>query len=100
MPLLIKDRDLLKPTHIRDAAELPMGHAIRSLFANACVEEYILALRSSGKKVFKFQTELKEIHSFSSDLLESVGRSIIRVRNDGYYGTEFWDPLAKELFKA
>jgi hypothetical protein len=94
--LLVKHRELLMPMHVRDAVELPREHAVRSLFADACVKEYTKALRSS-KEVFKFHMELKEIDSFASDLLRSFGRSIARIQTYSF-ATGFWDPLTETFY--
>jgi hypothetical protein len=94
--LLVSDRDLLKPVHIREAAELPREHAVRSLFADACVREYTLFLRIPGR-VFRFPAELKEIDSFALDLLGSFGLSISKSRHTRSY-IEFFDPLTQTYF--
>ncbi|KAJ0417276.1 hypothetical protein BJY00DRAFT_289926 [Aspergillus carlsbadensis] len=60
---------LISPSHIRDAACLPRGHEIRSLFAKAATETFVIG---SSKK-FKFAKEREEIPGFAMDLLEQLG---------------------------
>lgn len=96
--LLVSDRDLLKPVHIRAAAELPREHVVRLLFADACAREYTLFVRSASKG-FKFSAELKEIESFAFDLLGSFGLSVSRTRHTRS-SIDFFDPLTKAYFNA
>jgi hypothetical protein len=51
--------DRLQAEHLRNAAELPSGHAVRKLFAEATVKDFVLA-RKRGEP-FRFETELKEV---------------------------------------
>jgi hypothetical protein len=60
---------LISPSHIRDAACLPKGHEIRSLFAKAAVETFVMG----GFKKFKFAEEREEVPGFAVDLLEQLG---------------------------
>jgi hypothetical protein len=60
---------LISPSHIRDAACLPKGHEIRSLFAKAVIETFVMG----SPKKFKFAEEREEVPAFAVDLLEQLG---------------------------
>lgn len=71
--ILMSDRSALRPEHIRSAAELPSGHAVRALFAAACVKPYLHHVSPKAdfhdSLEFKLQKELDEIDSFAADLV-------------------------------
>ncbi|PVH88238.1 hypothetical protein DL98DRAFT_565906 [Cadophora sp. DSE1049] len=70
-------RRALLPGHIRLAAELSPTHPIRKLFADACFREFVQDLipNNAQCKPFRFDRELSELDSFSSDLLRSYRQS-------------------------
>lgn len=75
--LILSDRNCLTAEHIRSAAELPAAHGARKLFAQACFKDYISSLFSGTNKVaFKFDKELSELESFSSDLFQEFNYAV------------------------
>ncbi|KAL2859489.1 hypothetical protein BJX68DRAFT_116141 [Aspergillus pseudodeflectus] len=62
---------LISPSHIRDAACLPGGHAIRNVFARAATESFLLR-----PDKFKFAQETEEVPEFAVDLLRQVGPTV------------------------
>jgi hypothetical protein len=66
---------LISPSHIRDAACLPGGHAIRITFARAAIESFLLR-----PDEFKFAQETEEVPEFAVDLLRQVGPTVRSVR--------------------
>lgn len=73
--VLEEDRTSLHPEHIRIAAELPSGHAVRVLFAEACVKPYLHHVSPDAdlhdRLEFNLQREVDEIDSFAADLVRS-----------------------------
>ncbi|KAH9221525.1 hypothetical protein DL95DRAFT_474020 [Leptodontidium sp. 2 PMI_412] len=67
----------LLPGHIRLAAELSLTHPVRRLFADACFREFVQDMIPHDKatKPFRFDKELNDLDSFSSDLLRSYRKS-------------------------
>ncbi|KAK0119127.1 hypothetical protein ONS95_007989 [Cadophora gregata] len=95
-------RRALLPGHVRLAAELPPTHPIRKLFADACFREFVqdLILQTSPTKNFRFDKELNELDSFSSDLLRSYRQSE-RKRGANKKGApefSFVDPFTESRF--
>lgn len=61
----------LQPEHIRAAAQLPRGHPVRKLFAQACTLSYMADINNRlPNNKFRFRKELADIESFASDLLQ------------------------------
>lgn len=73
--VILDNRNSLDPLHIRNAAELPRGNAIRLLFADACVGGYARSIKDSFDK-FNFSLELDGVDAFASVLLKSFGRAM------------------------
>lgn len=65
---LVSSNRLLLPSHIRRAAELPRGHEVRKLIAQACVAPYISDSKVQGSREFRFGVELREVEAFAADL--------------------------------
>lgn len=79
--------------HIRMAfKELPRGHPVRKLFAQACVRSYMehIDIRPHRKE-FRFRFEMTEIEGFAADLLYAVNETM-RKRVAGE-GNVYTDPL-------
>lgn len=98
-------RTALLPGHIRLAAELPTGHQLRQLIADACFREFVQDMYSTThppSKPFRFDKELKELDGFSSDMLRSFRQSsrkrLQNAKKDGYLW-EMLDPLTDSNFK-
>lgn len=70
---ILKCRDALNAKHLRSAAGLPSGHAVRTLFAEATVKDFVLARKR--REPFKFEMELKEVEGYAADLLLACGRT-------------------------
>ena len=92
---LLSSRTALLPEHIRTTVQLPCGHPLRSLIAQACVKSYVWSLQLSGRnrgrnrRRFKFQEELDTLEGFASDLVRAFTSSI---RGN----PRFIDPLSKK----
>jgi len=91
---LLSSRTALLPEHIRTTVQLPYGHPLRSLIAQACVKSYAWSLQLGGRKGgnkrrFRFQEELDTLEGFASDLVRAFSSSI---RGN----PRFIDPLSKE----
>jgi hypothetical protein len=65
-PLEYDNTYCLTSEHITSAADLPDGHPIRQTLADAAVEGYLV------QDDHKFSKEMREVHSFSVDLLKAV----------------------------
>lgn len=74
------------PQHISAARNLPKGHAVRLMFAEAAVEGFLHSDR------FKFLNELQENPDFASDLLQELG-SALKTASGGHYAT-YLDPFS------
>lgn len=94
--LLLESRSSLQPEHIRSATELPAGHGVRKLFAQASVRDY-LASRFSGTKkgYFKFEKELEEVEGFAADLFKEYDQTFLQRRTQWSSEYEYLvtDPL-------
>jgi hypothetical protein len=91
---LLSSRTALLPEHIRTAAQLPYGHPLRNLIAQACVKSYAWSLQLGGrnggnKRRFRFQEELDTLEGFAADLVRAFTSSI---RGN----PRFIDPLSKK----
>ncbi|KAG4425776.1 hypothetical protein IFR04_000983 [Cadophora malorum] len=96
-------RRALMPGHIRLAAELSPTHPIRKLFADACFREFVQDLIPGTNvqgKPFRFDKELSEFDSFSSDLLRSYRQSEKKKVTNKKTGPEFsfTDPFTESKF--
>ncbi|PYH90921.1 hypothetical protein BO71DRAFT_433400 [Aspergillus ellipticus CBS 707.79] len=79
--------------HIASAANLPRNHSVRSVLANALVEGYLTL------KEFKFYNEIRNIPSFSTDILEAVTKVIKKTSSDKIERFKLGDPITKrELY--
>lgn len=76
----VKQTSCLTAEHIRDAERLPKGHALRTLFANSCLEAYTLSVqRTQGgeiRKRFKFWEELEDLDGFAADISRAYTKSM------------------------
>jgi hypothetical protein len=93
---LLSSRTALLPEHIQTAVQLPYGHPLRSLIAQACVKSYAWSLQLGGrnggnKRRFRFQEELDTLEGFASDLVRAFSSSI---RGN----PTFIDPLSKKKY--
>lgn len=77
--LILSSPNIIEGGHIRSAALLPKRHPLRELLAQACVKPYLSRkIDGCGKgcgqgfELFKFQTEVGDLESFSSDLLRAL----------------------------
>jgi hypothetical protein len=91
---LLSSRTALLPEHIQTTVQLPHGHPLRSLIAQACVKSYAWSLQLGGrnggnKRRFRFQEELDTLEGFASDLVRAFTNSICGNRT-------FIDPLSKK----
>lgn len=97
--ILISSQLSLQPEHIRGASELPSGHGLRKLFAQACVKRYINdTIRDS--KSFRFATEMDEVESFAADLFKEVDKVLRQRHKMAKTRPEYsyFDPLTGERF--
>lgn len=65
----------LLPCHIRSAMELPRGHAMRKLFMQACVAQYVKDIKTQSSE-FRFTIELNEVEPFAADLLRGFNQAV------------------------
>ncbi len=70
--LILLSRDALGPGHIRTAVNLPTGHAVRRLFAQAAAKDFVVSKRK-GQEPFIFAKEVDELPEFAADLLLECG---------------------------
>jgi hypothetical protein len=66
--------NVLSAQHIREAVELPRGHALRKLFAEACVRPYLTNLKEPTP--FRFQAEVDDLEAFASDLHKALDATL------------------------
>jgi hypothetical protein len=92
--ILISSELSLLQDHIRSASQLPCGHAIRKLFAQACVRPYIEDINKgpAGSK-FRFMAEITEIESFAADLFYEYNEAIRQRQWESDLCATFPDPL-------
>jgi hypothetical protein len=82
--------NVLSAQNIREVVELPRGHALRQLFAEACVRPYLENLKEPTP--FKFQAEVDDLEAFASDLhraLDATLKNAVVVMN----GCRVPDPI-------
>jgi hypothetical protein len=95
--ILISSELSLLQDHVRSASQLPRGHAIRKLFARACVRPYIEDInKGPADSDFRFRAEMTELESFAADLFCEYNEAIRqRELETGLYGSPytFPDPL-------
>ncbi|CZT02989.1 uncharacterized protein RCO7_06045 [Rhynchosporium graminicola] len=95
--------------HIRAASELPSGHSVRILFAEACLRAFAKDMfpRPEGAKpsvAFKFDKELDELDSFAADLIrvyKNVSKKKAQVlgKKEGVVDFLCADPLTSGTFR-
>ena len=93
--LLAREHNLL-PCHVRSAVELPRGHAMRKLFAQACVAPYMRDITVCGSAEFRFSAELNEIDAFVVDLFHEFNKTVrLGVTETAHWPAifQFIDPL-------
>ena len=90
----------LTPPHVHQAAtKLPKGHAVRKLFADACVKFWLLHTQPAAKGTFAWDFEEEmELESFASDLLRAVGRTGESRTTDPAGGIRVKEPISGEEF--
>ncbi|KUJ22425.1 uncharacterized protein LY89DRAFT_762551 [Mollisia scopiformis] len=98
---IIDTRSCLTTQHIRMAADLPKGHGVRTLFAQACVKDYAPYFFSSRwhRGGLWFRAELNELDGFAADLMRELD-VVMEIHGIGYSGRSanhtFTDPLTKQ----
>lgn len=92
---LSENRQALRPVHIRTAIELPDGHPVRQLSAEAAVVDYVDAQTQAGGK-FWLSKEMEEHKAFAADLLMACGAlwGSCGVTKRGH--VDWVDPLTKK----
>lgn len=99
---IIAHRSSLTCEHVRAAVELPQGHAVRELFAQACVRDYsrwFFYKSQSNRPVLGCETEVNELEGFAADLLKAFSNAIRKRNFRGKEGHFFPDPLTGEALK-
>jgi hypothetical protein len=96
---LVVCSDALQSEHLVAAARLPSGHAVRRLFAEATVKDFVLAKKR--RKPFRFETELKELEGYAADLLFACGgifRDCYTTEDTGGLHLASRDPFTNQYF--
>ena len=94
--VLREDHGSLTAEHIRFAAELPKGNALRKLIVDACVDSYKRDLekrREDDEPTFKFRAEIDELDGFAADLLRAYDLAMNCWICDGSGSRSYQDPL-------
>jgi len=75
--ILVKDRNILEPRHIKEVMKIPDGNQLRELIVKTCVARYIESIKlkldrckKPIKQPFKFNNDLTEIKNFRGDLFK------------------------------
>ncbi|KAH6678601.1 hypothetical protein B0J14DRAFT_697585 [Halenospora varia] len=91
-PSELKDTSWLRSKHITSVADLPDGHPVRHILAAAAVHGYL------RHDYHKFSKAMREVHSFSVDLLDAVKATLKTLRCESFSGNgiTFKDPLRGE----
>lgn len=79
---LLTSEEALQGTHIREASELPRGHAVRRMFAQVCVRPYVQATITTAGEGFRFADEVLQIEGFAADLFYELGEEVRRAAAD------------------
>ncbi|PQE25249.1 BTB POZ fold protein [Rutstroemia sp. NJR-2017a WRK4] len=80
--LLVRSERHLQPEHVRKAVtELPSGHAVRKLFAEAMVQVFVKDRHlPRGRTNFRFKEEVKELDIYAADMARAF-MEIARTRS-------------------
>jgi hypothetical protein len=73
---LQSSEEALQAAHIHEASELPRGHAVRRMFARACLRSYVQETMVALRGEYRFAREVREIEGFAADLFYEFGEAV------------------------